>query len=117
MSLSIIAGFNYSDSGFQVIIPTTSVAPTVTGAAGDSSVSATSSGTALPLAGITNPTKLAIKNTGDTNALLISFDAGSSWPVSIAPGEANMISLASSGLTIQYKTASSTTTFSYGLAA
>lgn len=53
---------------------------------------------------------LLIKNTGATNNLLVSLDGGSTFPVIILPGHANLISTDPAG-EVQVKTASSTTTY------
>lgn len=59
----------------------------------------------------TNRIGAVIANTGATNAILVSLDAGSTWPLTVAVSSVLFVHLASGTGTINIKAAASTTTF------
>lgn len=75
---------------------------------------ATTTGTAIPVGDIGTEGLLSIKNTGDTNNLLISLDGGTTYPIVIKPGLANLISVGTLGAIYQ-KSSAATTPFEYFL--
>lgn len=76
--------------------------------------SASTSATALAVGDVGTEGDLFIKNTGDTNNLILSLDGGSTWPISIEPGKSNLVSVGTAGAP-WVKTLASTTTLEYFL--
>jgi hypothetical protein len=80
----------------------------------DQTGTATVTGTVLQIGDVGTEGNLQIKNTGDTNNLLISLDGGTTYPIVIKPGITNLISVGTLG-TIFQKSSAATTTFEYFL--
>lgn len=109
LSISVGASFNDGDGVASLATKTKRTDSVDAVLARGKTLTNTAENIAFPAA--TGRIGAVIVNQGDTNNILVSFDDGSTFPISIPPGGSQPIWLASGTADIKIKTSASTTLY------